>query len=152
MYKKLKAIACLKLLRGSVAIAIGVSLLQVHAHLQSNSWEDHPFLKNLALNDPFFQLLTSYLAKLTQGQIFSVSVLAISLGTLRWMEAYGIWLNKNWACYLAVFTGFIYIPFEINELLNQFSWMIFVILIINVIIVLYLIHIVRLNKRVARLQ
>jgi len=152
MHKKLKVIACLKILRGTIAIAIGVSLLQVHLHLQFNSLKDYSNLKNLALNDPFFQLLTSYFSKLTQEQIVSVSVLAICLGALRWLEAYGIWLNKNWACYLAVVTGFIYIPFEINELLNQFSWIIFTILIINIVIVLYLIHILQWNKRVARLQ
>jgi uncharacterized membrane protein (DUF2068 family) len=152
MHKKLKVIACLKILRGTIAIAIGVSLLQVHLHLQFNSWKDHPNLKNLALNDPFFQLLTSYFSKLTQEQIVSVSILAICLGALRWLEAYGIWLNKNWACYLAVVTGFIYVPFEINELLNQFSWIIFTILIINIIVVLYLIHILQWNKRVAHLQ
>jgi uncharacterized membrane protein (DUF2068 family) len=152
MYKKLKVIACLKILRGTIAIVIGVSLLEVHLYLQFNSWENHSNLKNLALNDPFFQLLTSYFSRLTQEQIVSVSVLAICLGALRWLEAYGIWLNKNWACYLAVVTGFIYIPFEINELLNQFSWIIFTILIINIIAVLYLIHILQWNKRVARLQ
>lgn len=140
------------MLRGTIAIAIGVSLLQVQLHLHFNSWEDHFNLKNLALNDPFFQLLTSYFSRLTQEQIFSISVLAISLGALRWLEAYGIWLNKNWACYLAVVTGFIYIPFEVNELLNQFSWIMCTILIINIIVVLYLIHILQWNKRLARLQ
>ena len=150
MSKSLKTIACLKILRGTIAITIGISLFLVHRNSTAFSWVDHPELSSIASKDPFLQLLFYWLGNFNQGQLLSIAILASVMGVLRWVEAGGIWFNKSWAQWLAVFSGFIYIPFEINELIYRFSWLMVLVLIINTIIVTYLLHVLH-SKRLAKL-
>ena len=151
MSKSLKTIACLKVLRGSIAITIGVSLFLVYRRSEGFSWLDHPILGGMASNDPFLQMVFAWLGSFNQAQLLSIAVLACLMGALRWIEAGGIWFYKSWAQWLAVFSGFIYIPFEINELIHRFSWLMVLALIINTIIVTYLLYILH-TKRLAKLS
>lgn len=151
MSKSLKTIACLKVLRGSIAITIGVSLFLVYRRSEAFSWIDHPILGGIASNDPFLQMVFAWLGSFNQAQILSIAVLACLMGALRWIEAGGIWFNQSWAQWLAVFSGFIYIPFEINELIHRFSWLMIVILFINTLIVAYLLYVLY-EKSLAKLS
>ena len=151
MNKSLKTIACLKVLRGSIAITIGVSLFLVYRRSEAFSWIDHPILGGIASNDPFLQMVFAWLGSFNQAQILSIAVLACLMGALRWVEAGGIWFNQSWAQWLAVFSGFIYIPFEINELIHRFSWLMIVILFINTLIVAYLLYVLY-EKSLAKLS
>ena len=151
MSKSLKTIACLKLLRGSIAISIGVSLFFIYRRSEAFSWMDHPVLNSIASNDPFLQMVFAWLGSFNQTQILSIAILASLMGALRWVEAGGIWLNKSWAQWLAVFSGFIYIPFEVNELIYRFSWLMVAILFINTLIVSYLLYVLY-AKRLAKLS
>lgn len=151
MSKSLKTIACLKILRGTIAITIGISLFLVYRNSGAFSWIDHPELGSIASKDPFLQMLFLWLGNFNQEQILSIAILASAMGVLRWSEAGGIWFNKSWAQWLAVFSGFIYIPFEINELIHRFSWLMVLVLIINTIIVTYLLHVLH-TKRLAKLS
>ena len=141
MSKSLKTIACLKVLRGSIAITIGVSLFLVYRRSEAFSWIDHPILGGIASNDPFLQMVFAWLGSFNQAQILSIAVLASLMGALRWVEAGGIWFNQSWAQWLAVFSGFVYIPFEINELIYRFSWLMVVVLLVNTLIVGYLLYV-----------
>ena len=151
MSKSLKTIACLKILRGSIAITIGVSLFLVYRRSEAFSWLDHPILGGIASNDPFLQMVFAWLGSFNQVQILSIAVLACLMGALRWVEAGGIWFNQSWAQWLAVFSGFIYIPFEVNELIHRFSWLMVVILFINTLIVAYLLYVLY-EKSLAKLS
>ena len=151
MSKSLKTIACLKVLRGSIAITIGVSLFLVYRRSEAFSWIDHPILGGIASNDPLLQMVFAWLGSFNQAQILSIAVLASLMGALRWVEAGGIWFNQSWAQWLAVFSGFVYIPFEINELIYRFSWLMVVVLLINTLIVSYLLYVLY-AKRLTKLS
>jgi uncharacterized membrane protein (DUF2068 family) len=141
MSKSLKTIACLKVLRGSIAITIGISLFFVYQRSEAFSWMNHPILNSIASNDPFLQMVFAWLGGINQSQLFSIAVLASLMGALRWVEAGGIWFNQSWAQWLAVFSGFVYIPFEVNELIYRFSWLMVVVLFVNTVIVSYLLYV-----------
>jgi hypothetical protein len=151
MSKSLKTIACLKVLRGSIAITIGVSLFLVYRRSEAFSWIDHPILGGIASNDPFLQMVFAWLGSFNQAQILSIAVLASLMGALRWVEAGGIWFNQSWAQWLAVFSGFVYIPFEINELIYRFSWLMVFVLLVNTLIVSYLLYVLY-AKRLTKLS
>jgi hypothetical protein len=151
MSKSLKTIACLKVLRGSIAITIGVSLFLVYQRSEAFSWADHPLLGGIASNDPFLQMVFAWLGSFNQAQILSIAVLASLMGVLRWVEAGGIWFNQSWAQWLAVFSGFVYIPFEINELIYRFSWLMVFVLLVNILIVSYLLYVLY-AKRLTKLS
>jgi len=150
MSKSLKTIACLKILRGTVAITVSIVLFLVYRNSSVFSLTDYPVLANLATNDPFLQILYVWLGKFTPEQILSIALLINALGIVRWVEAGGIWFNKSWAQWLAVFSGFIYIPFEINELIHRFSWVMILILLVNVMVVSYLLFVLH-KKRLAKM-
>jgi hypothetical protein len=151
MSKSLKTIACLKILRGAAAVTIGVSLFLSRRNLGAFPWIDHPELGSIASKDPFLQMIFLWLGGFNSEQILSIAILASVIGVLRWVEAGGIWFNKSWAQWLAVFSGFIYIPFEINELIHRFSWPMLLILLVNTVIVTYLLYALH-AKRVAKLS
>jgi uncharacterized membrane protein (DUF2068 family) len=148
MSKSLKIIGCLKVLRGSIAIAIGSSLFSVYLNFEIFNWAEHPMLKSLATKDPLLQILFSWLASITGEQLLHIAILGGAMGFLLWIEAVGIWFNRSWAEWLAVFSGLIYIPFEVNELIYRFNWMMVLILLINVLVVGYLAYVLN-SKRLS---
>ena len=60
------------------------------------------------------------------------------LPSLQLLEAGGLWKARRWAEWLAVFTGLIYVPFEIMALVQNPGWQPVLALISNVAIVLFL--------------
>jgi uncharacterized membrane protein (DUF2068 family) len=98
-------------------------------------------ISSIAQKDPFFQIFIDWLAKFPNEQVLYISLFAFGIGLIRYIEAIGVWFDKTWAQCLVVITAFIYIPFEINELIHQFTWTITIIMIINFVIAFYLLHI-----------
>ena len=79
--------------------------------------------------------------------------MAASVGFLyaffRLLEAYGLWFEKNWAAWLAVVSGGIYLPIEIYKLAEKFTWIRVSVLVLNVGVVLAMALVLWRNKRVA---
>ena len=76
--------------------------------------------------------------QLSGASIASIFGIAIAYATLRFLEGYGLWKQRAWAEWLAIVSGCLYIPFEIEKVVrrpNQLHW---VILGINVVVVLYI--------------
>jgi hypothetical protein len=143
MNKNLKVIACLKVLRGSLAMAVGVTLYIIYGHSEVLNWQEHSFISSISQKDPFFQIFIDWLAKFPNEQVLYISLFAFGIGLIRYIEAIGVWFDKTWAQWLVVITAFIYIPFEINELIHQFTWTITIIMAINFVVAFYLLHILR---------
>jgi uncharacterized membrane protein (DUF2068 family) len=63
---------------------------------------------------------------------------AIAYATVRFIEAYGLWLRRRWAEWFAVVAGGLYIPIELYELVRRVTWIRFGLLAVNVAVVVYL--------------
>jgi len=77
------------------------------------------------------------------GKITEVNVLWVAAGTLVYslfslVEGVGLMFRVSWAGWLAIGESAFFIPIELYELSHKFSLMVFVILMINVVMVLYL--------------
>ena len=143
MNKNLKVIACLKVLRGTLAIVVGVTLYIIFGHSELLNWQEHSFISSIAQKDPFFQIFIDWLAKFPNEQVLYISLFAFGIGLIRYIEAIGVWFDKTWAQWLVVITAFIYIPFEINELIHQFTWTITIIMAINFVVAFYLLYLLK---------
>jgi len=143
MNKNLKVIACLKVLRGTLAMAVGVTLYIIYGHSEVLNWQEHSFISSIAQKDPFFQIFIDWLAKFPNEQVLYISLFAFGIGLIRYIEAIGVWFDKTWAQWLVVITAFIYIPFEINELIHQFTWTITIIMAINFVVAFYLLYLLK---------
>ena len=77
------------------------------------------------------------------GQIHEKHVLVAAAGTLVYslfslVEGFGLIGRVTWACWMAIGESAFFIPIEVYELVHKPSWMVFVILVINIVIVWYL--------------
>src|SRR5215467_1425511 len=91
----------------------------------------------------FFQLIQRSVGGLTHRGLHLIAALIFFYALIRFMEATGLWLEKEWAEWFALLSGAAYLPFEIYELVRRpttFKWGI---LTLNVVIVFYLAWLLR---------
>jgi uncharacterized membrane protein (DUF2068 family) len=62
---------------------------------------------------------------------------------IRFAEATGLWLEKQWAEWFALISGCLYLPIEIYELAHHPTWIKWAIFAINLLIVAYLVWLLR---------
>jgi len=134
----LRAIALFKGLKGLLVLAAGSgALLLVHRDVQrlAERLVAH-FNLNPASHYPriFLQMAT----KATPAHLRLAAAGAFFYAALQLLEAGGLWKARRWAEWLAVFTGLIYVPFEIMALVQNPGWQPVLALISNVTIVLFL--------------
>jgi uncharacterized membrane protein (DUF2068 family) len=143
-YLGLKAIALIKILRGTVALFVGIALL-----LEGSSLIDQYKIQVMVAEraqDPAMYLLLKFLKYINQTVIYSIGILALILAAIRYIEAIGLWHKKKWAEWLALFTTLVFIPFEIFHLTQGFNVLIVFILIVNIVICIYLLYMLQLKS------
>ncbi len=74
----------------------------------------------------------------TDLHLYATAALVLLYTSIRFAEAYGLWLDRSWGSWLGVWSGTIYIPFEIYELAERVTWLRAGILFLNVAIVVFL--------------
>lgn len=100
------------------AIAAG---LVAHMHLNPASNYPHIFLD--AANH------------LQDSRVVFLALGAVAYSTLRFVEAYGLFLERTWAEVLAAFSGAIYVPLEIVGLFREITPIRIALLLCNIVVV-----------------
>ena len=77
------------------------------------------------------------------GKVTATNVLWVAVGTLiyslfSWVEGIGLIFRASWAGWLAIGESAFFIPIEVFELVHHFSFVLLLILAVNVLIVWYL--------------
>jgi len=75
---------------------------------------------------------------LTDGQLWLMALSALLYAVVRFVEAYGLWHERQWAEWFGLLMGSIYIPLELFEITRGVTWPKAVLLIVNVGVVGYL--------------
>jgi uncharacterized membrane protein (DUF2068 family) len=91
----------------------------------------------------FFQSLLRSVGGLTPGSLRLIALLIFLYAAIRFVEAGGLWLEKEWAEWFALISGAIYTPIAVYELVRHptgFKW---TFLILNLMIVIYLAWLLR---------
>lgn len=140
-HQGLKAIAVIKVLRGSIAITIGVLLIKLQS-IAAVKQTIFPELKDSTL----LQLI-DYLEQVDENILLFIGLITITFGLIRYAEAIGLWFEKRWAEWLAFLTSLVYIPFELMSLATDFNLKVLIILMINLVICVYLFRILRLKDQ-----
>lgn len=151
----LRGIAIFEAGKGVLALILGFTLLTVR-HKDMERIARHA-LGAMHMNPDrrFYADIMRAAGKVTPHGIWLFVFGVLVYATIRFVEAGGLWLEREWAEWFALLSGSMYLPWEIYELVrreNALKWIIFV---VNVVIVLYLlwvrIEMHRLRKR-AKLQ
>jgi len=91
------------------------------------------------------KLLLDEAALLANSNLLQTVVLAWAYAAIRLLEGYGLWQDRAWAEWLAALSGSVYLPWEINHLMQHTTAINAMVLLGNVAVVLYMV--IRLRRR-----
>lgn len=134
-------IAVFEALKGLLVLAAGMGLLQL---LRTNVSEmGRLLLIHVGFNPDkgYPQTIVKFLARINDGDIILIAVLATCYAMIRFFEAYGLWRQRTWAKWLAIISGAFYLPFEFIELYKSYSHLKLAFTLANISVVAYLVMI-----------
>ena len=134
----LYVIIAIKLLKGLLFLTLAVVAWALSDNDLPVEFRNLLHLLRLNPERKFFTNLAVQVGKITE-----VNVLWVAAGTLVYslfslVEGIGLMFRVSWAGWLAIGESAFFIPIELYELSHNFSLMVFVILMINVVMVAYL--------------
>jgi uncharacterized membrane protein (DUF2068 family) len=137
----LQVVAAFEAAKGILVLLAGFGLLaliqqdvqyfaeQLVAHLHLNPAKGYP------------RIFIDAAAKVTNARLWLFAGLALSYAAIRFIEAYGLWLERRWAEWFAVVSGAVYVPAEVYEILRGITWVRILLLSLNVCIVTYMTYV-----------
>jgi uncharacterized membrane protein (DUF2068 family) len=136
----LRAIALWKLAKGIVLILFGASLLFLDIsepwYVAVIGWIDHELLT--PRKGVLYWLLQKLLAFLTSDHLRTTAIIALIYAAVLCVEGVGVYMEKRWAEWLMVIATGGLIPLEIYHLVEKFTWVRLLVVVINVAVVWYL--------------
>lgn len=142
-----RAVAIYEAAKGALVLLAGFGLLSLmHRDLQTVA---EGLVAHLHLNpaNGYPRIFVDAAANVTNARLWLLAGFALAYAAIRGIEAYGLWLQKGWAEWFAVFSGAVYIPAEVYGLSRGVTWSKLLLLGINVCIVAYLIYVLWRAKR-----
>ncbi len=105
-----------------------------------HAWaEDFINRHGIDLTNRYVQTALERLTGVGNKQLVAFGVVAFLYAALLFTEGIGLWLQKRWAEYLTAFATALFIPFEMYELYERFTWVRIAILVLNIFVVWYLV-------------
>jgi uncharacterized membrane protein (DUF2068 family) len=148
----LRAVAVCEGAKGILVLAVGLGLLGfIHRDLQQLA-ED--VVRHLHLNPSarYPRVFLMVASRFDGVQLWAVAVGALVYSGLRFLEAVGLWKDRNWAKWLGAISGGIYIPVEIYEAARKATATRLVLFALNVAVVAYLLWNLWQKRQIARLN
>src|SRR5215467_9161236 len=143
----LRGVALFEAGKGVIGLAVGVWLVSLrHKDLQTVAEHLLYFLHRVLHLSPDGHLARSIMrgaAKVNHQNIHLWALLAFAYVGVRFTEATGLWLEKEWAEWFALISGSLYMPYEIYEIALRATLIKWSILILNALIVIYMAWILR---------
>ena len=139
--KGLRAVASIEFSKGVAGVIVGIGFL---ALVHKDVWDlTERVMEFLHINPDrrWAQVLLDRADQITDRQLMTVAIGFFAYSTLRFIEAYGLWRTRIWAEWLAIFSGLLYLPFEINELLRRATPLKWALLLINIVMVSYVAYV-----------
>src|SRR5215475_7030392 len=112
----LRGVALFEAAKGILAIVAAFWVLTLrHKDMREVAESLLTALRHALHIDPdrhFFQLLQHSLSGLTHRGLRVIALLIFLYAGIRFLEAVGLWLEKEWAEWFALIAGSLYVPFE----------------------------------------
>jgi uncharacterized membrane protein (DUF2068 family) len=138
----LRGVAIFEAGKGLIGLAVGVWLITLrHKDLETVATHLLRFLHKVLHLSPDGHLARSIMrgaSHVNHQNLHIVTILAFAYVAVRFVEAGGLWLEKEWAEWFALISGALYMPYEIYELAIHATLIKWGILLINALIVAYL--------------
>src|ERR1043165_10064879 len=135
----LRLVALFEAGKGLLVLLVGLELLSLIHQGAQNIGEEivERFHLNFARHHP--RILLYAATHLNDSNVRLLALAALAYSTVRFIEAYGLWRMRAWAEWFAIFSGVVYLPFELYELIRKPTAIKAAILVLNAAIVAYLV-------------
>ena len=147
----LRGIALFEATKGIAALAVGIWLLTLlHKDMQTVAMHLLHFLHRVLHLSPDGHLARSIMhgaSRVTHGNLLVFAGLAFFYMTVRFTEATGLWLEKEWAEWFALISGAMYMPYEIYELIHHANLIKWAIFISNALVVWYMVWLLQTSHK-----
>lgn len=129
-----------KLLKGSLFVTLALVAYTLSDNDLPAEFRKLLHVLQVTPANKFFAHLTVSVGKLSEADLLWASLGTLIYSSFSLVEGVGMIFHQKWACWLAIGESAFFIPIEIYELARpeKFSWFVFGILVINVVIVIYL--------------
>ena len=140
-------IAIEKAIKGLILLIVAGRLLTLF-NRDVHAWaEDFIDRHGIDLTNRYVQSALERLSGVGNKQLVMFGVGAFIYAALLFTEGIGLWLQKRWAEYLTAIATALFIPVELYELYERFTWVRIAILVLNVFVVWYLVTRLRDEKK-----
>lgn len=147
----LKGIAVFEAGKGALAVIPAVwILMHLHKDMKQTAQRLVEFLHRFVHINPdgvIYRSLLRAVGGLTPHLLWLIFAGVMAYVTIRFVEAIGLWLEKEWAEWFALISGGLYVPFEVYALMNHPRLWKWGILSMNLLIIVYLAWLLRDSRR-----
>jgi uncharacterized membrane protein (DUF2068 family) len=133
-----RLVAVAEAAKGLVVLLAGFGLLSfIHRDVQHVAEE---IVRHLHMDEAghYPQIFIAAASRLDDRRLMGLAAAAMAYVLLRFVEAYGLWLRRRWAQWLAALSGGVYLPVELYELVHRPSVIKGGILLLNLAVVAYM--------------
>jgi uncharacterized membrane protein (DUF2068 family) len=134
----LRAVALFEAAKGALVLVAGFGLAAL-VHRDAQHLAEllvHRLHLNAAKRYP--RIFLELMGHVSDAQLWALAALAATYAAVRFAEAYGLWLGRRWAEWLAALSSGIYVPVEIYELSRSVTAIKLGALILNACVVAYM--------------
>ena len=133
-------------LKGLIVLVAGFGLFALMHHDVQAIAERLVRFSHLNPARRYPQIFIEAASHLDDSRLRFLALFAFLYASGRLIEAYGLWLMKAWAEWLAIFSGAIYVPIEVYRLFRRATFLGGIVLLINTFVVVYLLYVRLLHK------
>ena len=136
----LRTVASLELGKGLVVLLLGFGFVSL---VHKDAWDVAETLLHFLHVNPdrrYAQVFLNLADNLTDAKLWAMAGGALAYSIVRFVEAYGLWLERTWAEWFALISGALYVPFEAYELVRRPNMIHLAVLLINLGIVLFMLY------------
>jgi uncharacterized membrane protein (DUF2068 family) len=134
----LRVVALFEAIKGLLVVFVGFGVLAfIHQDLHSAAEQlVRHFHLNPARHHPM--IFIDAAQHLTDRYLWAMAFSALLYSTVRFVEAYGLWHQRQWAKWFGLLSGAMYVPVELIAIMRCATWPKVTVLVINASIVGYL--------------
>lgn len=134
----MRAIALFEAAKGLLVLGAGIGFLGLlHRDLEELAGRLVHF-SHLNPASKYPRIFIDAAANVTDTKLLMLAAGAAAYALVRLVEAYGLWLGRTWAEWLALVGGGLYVPVEIYHLWHRFTWLKVAVLVANLAVVAYM--------------
>lgn len=136
-----------KIVKGILAVFIGIKLLTLLDRDVSLWFADFLARHNIDAENRYVHAVAEKLVGMTNNKLILFSIASFLYAALDFVEGIGLWLEKRWAEWLTAVATSLFVPIELYEIYERFTWIRVLILVINLFVIWYLITRLRDEER-----